>query len=461
MQGFGVDSHGRRGGLTLFWDKSVSCVLRSFSRHHIDVTVTVDDDTSPWCFTTFYGEPDISKRKYSWELLASLACQSPRAWLVCGDFNEILEQSENREAFIAQFGKCVNFGRPWIMQVYLIWVGLKVPLHVVTGKRLHIQLWNNWTELVGMAIGSSRFLTRREQIVAESWRSSAGVSAHDRFQHKLDGVRSRRTSRSLRKEFSFRLAEPLINDLESGVEALSCKVDSGMDSKLLKPYTADQITTAIQSFSHTAPLKSPGPDEAPSSLISRAELAGQRRGIQVLRAHYYPVSSILDADLGARREYRSIFGFRGCHRSSHNLLLFPLPPPTMAEYSAIFFDLFSKEMTGGVFGMRKYKTKSLFAWRLDDGRKMKSSLQSKLLLSLAAFSSFLDPHPSLIISPAVAEAWTARMLSNSLLIMASPELCLKWIVLPYTSNLPPSEIIFQPLNLLSTIFHSLFFLISA
>ncbi|KAL0327977.1 UNVERIFIED_CONTAM: hypothetical protein Scaly_2230300 [Sesamum calycinum] len=61
MHGVGVDSHGRSGGLALFWDKSVSCVLRSFSRHHIDVTVQAYDDSSPWHFTDFYGEPNTSK----------------------------------------------------------------------------------------------------------------------------------------------------------------------------------------------------------------------------------------------------------------------------------------------------------------------------------------------------------------------------------------------------------------
>ncbi|KAL0347230.1 UNVERIFIED_CONTAM: hypothetical protein Scaly_1739000 [Sesamum calycinum] len=79
MHGVGVDSRGRSGGLALFWDKSVSCVLRSFSLHHIDVIVQADDDSSPWRFTGFYGEPNTSKRKSSWELLTSFAAQSPCA----------------------------------------------------------------------------------------------------------------------------------------------------------------------------------------------------------------------------------------------------------------------------------------------------------------------------------------------------------------------------------------------
>ncbi|KAL0461292.1 UNVERIFIED_CONTAM: hypothetical protein Slati_0016800 [Sesamum latifolium] len=99
MHGIGVDSHGRSGGLALLWDKSVCCVLRSFSQYHIDVNVHADDDSSPWRFTEFYGEPDTSKRKSSWNLLASLVAQSPRAWLVGGYFNEILKQSEKQGGF--------------------------------------------------------------------------------------------------------------------------------------------------------------------------------------------------------------------------------------------------------------------------------------------------------------------------------------------------------------------------
>ncbi|KAL0385692.1 UNVERIFIED_CONTAM: hypothetical protein Sradi_2963500 [Sesamum radiatum] len=53
MHSFGVDCHGRSGGLALFWDKSVACTLRNFSSHYIDVTVDFEDGSSPWRFTGF------------------------------------------------------------------------------------------------------------------------------------------------------------------------------------------------------------------------------------------------------------------------------------------------------------------------------------------------------------------------------------------------------------------------
>ncbi|KAL0378663.1 UNVERIFIED_CONTAM: hypothetical protein Sradi_3171800 [Sesamum radiatum] len=52
------------------------------------------DDSPPWCFTGFYGELDTSKRQTCWDLLIKLVSQSPQAWLVAGDFDEIFEQLE-------------------------------------------------------------------------------------------------------------------------------------------------------------------------------------------------------------------------------------------------------------------------------------------------------------------------------------------------------------------------------
>ncbi|KAL0387846.1 UNVERIFIED_CONTAM: hypothetical protein Sradi_2666400 [Sesamum radiatum] len=118
MNGIGFDCEGRSGGLALLWDKSISCTLRSFSKNHIDVTVMTDDISPTWRFTGFYGDTDITKRKLSWELLKQLSLQSNREWLVAGDFNEILMQSE-------KFGISVMFLR---RRDYLVWALLVINL---------------------------------------------------------------------------------------------------------------------------------------------------------------------------------------------------------------------------------------------------------------------------------------------------------------------------------------------
>ncbi|KAL0430276.1 UNVERIFIED_CONTAM: hypothetical protein Sradi_0653600 [Sesamum radiatum] len=85
-----VESQGRSGGLALLWHKSISVLLQSFSPHHIDVTVYPESEYEAWRFTGFYGIADTASRQQSWDLLSYLKRQSGRAWMIAGDFNEIL-----------------------------------------------------------------------------------------------------------------------------------------------------------------------------------------------------------------------------------------------------------------------------------------------------------------------------------------------------------------------------------
>lgn len=82
------------GGLALFWDESVSVVVKTFSSSHIDVVVEDVGGGNPWRVTGFYGHPEYGRRRDSWELLKSLGNQSALPWVCCGDFNEIVESSE-------------------------------------------------------------------------------------------------------------------------------------------------------------------------------------------------------------------------------------------------------------------------------------------------------------------------------------------------------------------------------
>ncbi|KAK4395317.1 LINE-1 retrotransposable element O protein [Sesamum angolense] len=94
MFGFSVDSRGKGGGLALLWRKSVDVVLQSYSHNHIDVSVRLNESQDWWRFTGLYGEPETAKREATWRLLSQLHTRSVRPWLVAGDFNEILDQSE-------------------------------------------------------------------------------------------------------------------------------------------------------------------------------------------------------------------------------------------------------------------------------------------------------------------------------------------------------------------------------
>ncbi|XP_075478769.1 uncharacterized protein LOC142519616 [Primulina tabacum] len=92
---FIVDSLGKSGGLMLLWKSSICVCIKSYSPGHIDCLIQEPDFA--WRFTGFYGQPDISLRRFSWDLLRKLKrlpelCELP--WLVGGDFNEICYDSE-------------------------------------------------------------------------------------------------------------------------------------------------------------------------------------------------------------------------------------------------------------------------------------------------------------------------------------------------------------------------------
>lgn len=92
---FGVKARGLSGGLVLYWNNESTVSLKSFSNSHIDVFVrNVDTGEREWCFTEFYGEPTRTKRKNSWELLQYMRREYDHPWLCAGDFNEILDASE-------------------------------------------------------------------------------------------------------------------------------------------------------------------------------------------------------------------------------------------------------------------------------------------------------------------------------------------------------------------------------
>jgi exonuclease III len=90
---FTVDPVGRSGGLTLLWKEEKEVEIQNFSRRHINAIIT-EEGVQSWKLTGFYGHPEWAKRHEAWDLLFHLKSYIPDPWLVIGDFNEILEQSE-------------------------------------------------------------------------------------------------------------------------------------------------------------------------------------------------------------------------------------------------------------------------------------------------------------------------------------------------------------------------------
>ncbi|XP_062145461.1 uncharacterized protein LOC133852722 [Alnus glutinosa] len=82
---FVVDPVGRSGGLALLWKEAHLLDIYNFSRFHINVVVKADGGIDPWRFTSFYGQPDSTRRMESWALLNHLKPLQPLPWRALED----------------------------------------------------------------------------------------------------------------------------------------------------------------------------------------------------------------------------------------------------------------------------------------------------------------------------------------------------------------------------------------
>lgn len=79
--------------------------FNSFSRHFVCYaiqervmgSVEINDcEKGLWRLTGFYGYPNGSRRRVSWDLLRHLSSQSMLPWCIFCDFNDIVDASEKR-----------------------------------------------------------------------------------------------------------------------------------------------------------------------------------------------------------------------------------------------------------------------------------------------------------------------------------------------------------------------------
>ena len=92
---FAPDRESRGGGIAFLWHKTKSCTISNYSRNHIDVEVD-DLRHGKWRLTGFYGFPEGSRRKDSWNLIRQLSNLSNLPWCIIGDFNDILTTTEKK-----------------------------------------------------------------------------------------------------------------------------------------------------------------------------------------------------------------------------------------------------------------------------------------------------------------------------------------------------------------------------
>lgn len=80
------------GGLALLWSQEVDITILTQSNNFLDTVVRYKGTN--FHITFVYGEPDVQRRQVVWDAIHDFARDRSSPWLLTGDFNEILDNSE-------------------------------------------------------------------------------------------------------------------------------------------------------------------------------------------------------------------------------------------------------------------------------------------------------------------------------------------------------------------------------
>ncbi|XLR24789.1 hypothetical protein S83_052689 [Arachis hypogaea] len=109
----GVDCEGegkqRAGGLAVLWDETINVIIRFMSINHIDMEVKIKETSQKWRATGFYGCPEQENKKLILNLLNTLGKESDMAWMIFGDFNQIMGQHEKQGGNPVTFSQVEGF----------------------------------------------------------------------------------------------------------------------------------------------------------------------------------------------------------------------------------------------------------------------------------------------------------------------------------------------------------------
>lgn len=108
-----VESDGRSRGLAMFWNDDNKAEFEYVSPNCIDV-IFISSNNVKWRMTGFYGEPAWEDRHKSWTCLRHLFSGPKLPWIVMGDFNEIMFNTEKEggkpcpPGMIRAFRECLD-----------------------------------------------------------------------------------------------------------------------------------------------------------------------------------------------------------------------------------------------------------------------------------------------------------------------------------------------------------------
>lgn len=77
----------------MLWKEDINLDVFKFSKNQISAWVT-ESDGFRWLLTRFYGWPKSKDHFKSWTLLSLICSFVDGAWMVIGDFNELLSSME-------------------------------------------------------------------------------------------------------------------------------------------------------------------------------------------------------------------------------------------------------------------------------------------------------------------------------------------------------------------------------
>lgn len=89
----GMDVSGHKGGLFFAWAADITYNVLQVSENWIHVSCYDSDGINFW-ITCVYGMPNVSVRHILWDFIKWIGAGCNVPWLLIGDFNQILNNSE-------------------------------------------------------------------------------------------------------------------------------------------------------------------------------------------------------------------------------------------------------------------------------------------------------------------------------------------------------------------------------
>lgn len=101
---------GFRGGILLMWNtRKVNVHIMGSTEQEIHVVMQVCNSNSQWLFSGIYVSPRYKERKVLWANLETIAETTYIPWIVLGDFNEVVSESEKLGGGTINFNKALRF----------------------------------------------------------------------------------------------------------------------------------------------------------------------------------------------------------------------------------------------------------------------------------------------------------------------------------------------------------------